>query len=136
MKTNEGRVYFALDGDDFDPDEVTIFLGTKPSFTKRKGENVSNRITKESSWQLSTDNIINDYIDVFDMTKTIVDKLKPKKDLINQAIKRFNISPRLEVVLWFSMNQYCSTPAIGFEIDTVKFLAEIGAFIDIDTYQH
>ena len=115
---------------------ITIFLGIKPTFVKRKGENVSNRITKESLWQLSTDNIINDYIDVFNMTKNIVDKLKPKKDLINQAKKRFNILPRLEVVLWFSMNKDCSTPAIGFEIDTVKFLAEIGAFIDIDTYQH
>jgi len=34
------------------------------------------------------------------------------------------------------MNEEHSTPAIGFEVDTVKFLGEIGAFIDIDTYKH
>ncbi len=49
---------------------------------------------------------------------------------------RFNLSPRLEVVLWFSVNEEHSTPAIGFEVDTIKFLGEIGAFIDIDTYKH
>ena len=136
MKTNEGRVYFAFDGDDFDPNEVTRFLGIEPTLVKCKGESVSGRIMKDSSWQFSTNNIVNEYINIFDMTQSIIDKLKPKKDLINQAKSRFNISPRLEVVLWFSMNDNCSTPAIGFEVDTIKFLGEIGAFIDIDTYKH
>ena len=40
------------------------------------------------------------------------------------------------MVLWFSMNEEHSTPAIGFEVETVNFLGEIGAFVDIDTYKH
>lgn len=136
MDTNEGRVYFALDGDDFDPDEVSEFLGIEPTSIRRKGTKVSGKIPKMNSWELSTDNIINDYIDVFGMSTEIVNKLKPKKDRILQAKERFNASPRFEVVLWFSMNEEHSTPAIGFEVETVEFLGEIGAFVDIDTYKH
>ncbi|APR66869.1 hypothetical protein CN03_07935 [Thalassolituus oleivorans] len=136
MDTNEGRVYFALDGDDFDPDEVTEFLGIKPTSIKRKGSKVPGRIPKMNSWQLSTENIVNDHIDVFEMSTEIVAKLKPKKKLIMEAKKKFNVSPRFEVVLWFSMNEEHSTPAIGFEVETVEFLGEIGAFVDIDTYKH
>ncbi|TAA48297.1 DUF4279 domain-containing protein [Corallincola spongiicola] len=134
--TNEGRVYFALDGDDFDPDEITRFLGIEPTSVKRKGSKIPGRVPRMSSWQLSTQNIVDDYIDVFEMATEIVDKLRTKKELILQAKERFNVSARLEVVLWFSMKEDNSTPAIGFEIETVEFLGSIGAFVDIDTYKH
>ena len=136
METNQGRVYFALDGDDFDPDEVTDFLGIQPTSIRRKGSKVPGKIPKMNSRELSTDNIVNDYIDVFEMATEIVNKLKSKKDLIIQAKERFNVLPRFEVVLWFSMNEEHSTPAIGFEVETVEFLGKIGAFVDIDTYKH
>lgn len=136
METNEGRVYFALDGDDFDPDEMTKFLGIEPTSIMRKGSKVPGKIPKMSSWELSTENVVNEYIDVFEMSSEIVNKLKAKKDLILQAKDRFSVSPRFEVVLWFSMNEEHSTPAIGFEVETVEFLGEIGAFVDIDTYKH
>ena len=132
METNEGRVYFALDGDNFDIDDLTRFLGIEPTSVIRKGS----KIPKFNSWKLSTENIVNEYIDVFEMASDIVNKLKPVKHLILQARERFNVLPRLEVVLWFSMNEEHSTPAIGFEADTVKFLGDVGAFIDIDTYKH
>ncbi len=134
METNEGRVYFSLDGDDFDPDDMTEFLGLEPTSIERKGEKVPGRIPKMNSWMISTENIVDDNIDIYEMTTAIVNKLKSKKKLIIEAKSRFNVSPRLEVVLWFSANEEHSTPAIGFEIDTVKFLGEVGAFIDIDTY--
>lgn len=136
METNEGRVYFALDGDDFDPDEVTEFLGIEPTSVRRKGSRIPGKIPRMNSWELSTDRIVNEYIDVFEMSTEIVNRLKAKKDLILLAIERFNASPRFEVVLWFSMNEEHSTPAIGFEVETIKFLGEIGAFIDIDSYKH
>lgn len=134
--TNEGRVYFALEGESFNPDEITRFLGIEPTTVKCKGSKVPGRVPRMSSWQLSTENIVDDYIDVFEMAAEIVNKLKPKKDLIIQAKERFNVSARLEVVLWFSMKDEHSTPAIGFEIETVEFLGAVGAFIDIDTYKH
>ncbi len=136
MLTNEGRVYFALDGDDFDPDDVTVFLGIEPTSIKRKGAKVPGIIPRMNSWELSTDNIVDEHIDVFKMSTEIVNRLKGKKDLILQAKDIFNVLPRFEVVLWFSNNEEHSTPAIGFEVETVEFLGEIGAFVDIDTYKH
>jgi len=136
LETNEGRVYFALDGDGFDPDQLTKFLGIEPTSIIRKGSKVPGEIPKMSTWELSTNNVVNECIDVFEMASEIVNKLKPVKHLIIQAKERFNVSPRLEVVLWFSANDEHSTPTIGFELDTVEFLGEVGAFIDIDTYKH
>ncbi|MXR69835.1 DUF4279 domain-containing protein [Shewanella sp. JBTF-M18] len=136
MDTNQGRVYFALDGDNFDPDEVTKFIGIEPTSIMRKGSKAGGKLPKKSSWTVSTENVVNEYIDVFDMATEIINVLKPKKDLIIQAIAKFKVKPRLEVVLWFSVNEEHSTPAIGFETETVSFLGEIGAFIDIDTYKH
>ena len=74
MKTNEARVDFSLDGDDFDPNAVTRFLGIEPTSIKCKGKNVYGRVTKYSSWQFSTKNIVNEYIDIFEMTRNIIDK--------------------------------------------------------------
>ena len=136
METNEGRVYFSLDGDDFNPDELTVFLGIKPTSVRRKGSKVPGKIPKMNSWELSTEQVIDEYIDVFEMATAVVNQLKPKKDLILEAKERFKVSPRFEVVLCFSMNEEHPTPAIGFEIETVEFLGEIGAFVDIDTYKH
>ena len=136
MDTNEGRVYFALDGDDFNPDELTEFLGIVPTSVMRKGSKIPNKIPRTSSWQLSTDNVVGECVDVFEMSMEVINKLKAKKDLIIEAKERFNLSPRFEVVLWFSMNEEHSTPAIGFEVEVVKFLGAIGAVIDIDTYKH
>jgi len=136
LKTNEGKVYFALDGDDFDPDKLTEFIGIKPTSVIRKGSKIRGKIPKIDSWRLSTENIATECIDVFEMTTEIINKLKPLKHRIIQAKDRFKVSPRLEVVLWFSMNEEHSTPIIGFEVDTIKFLGEIGAFVDIDTYKH
>ncbi|MFK5971138.1 MAG: DUF4279 domain-containing protein [Candidatus Marithrix sp.] len=136
MATNEGRVYFALDGDDFNPDDVTHLLDIEPTFIVRKWSKIPNRIPVKSSWELSTDNVVNNFIDVFSMADSIIEILKPKKQKIIQAIEKFSLRPRLEVVLWFSINEEHSTPAIGFEANTIKFLGDINAFIDIDTYKH
>lgn len=123
-----------MDGDDFDPDEVTKFLGLQPTSICRKGSKISGKTPRSNSWQLSTENIVENYIDVFELSSKIIARLKPKKALILQAKEQFNISPRFEVVLSFSMDEEQPTPAIGFDVETVQFLGDIGAFIDIDTY--
>ncbi|MBF0411060.1 MAG: DUF4279 domain-containing protein [Candidatus Riflebacteria bacterium] len=136
METNEGRVYFALDGDDFEPDSLTEFLGIEPTAIMRKGSKIPGKLPARSSWEFSTVNVVNENINVFDMAASIIEKLEPKKDIIIKAIEKFNLVSRLEVVLWFSMNEECSTPAIGFEAATIRFLSEVGACVDVDTYKH
>jgi len=136
LATNEGRVYFALDGEELDPDLLTELLGISPTSTKRIGEKIPGKIPKVNSWLLSTENKVNEYINVYDMANEIVKLLIPKKQVIIDAIQKYNLSSKLEVVLWFSINEKHATPAIGFEVETIKFLGEVGAYIDIDTYKH
>jgi len=134
LNKNEGKVYFAFDGEDFNPHEITNFLGLQPSKIKLKAELPSGKLPKYSSWILSTENIVNEYIDVFDMATSLVKILKPKINLINDARKKYNVTTRMEVVLFFSVDEGTSTPAIGFEAETIDFLGKVGANIDIDTY--
>jgi hypothetical protein len=136
LKSNECRVYFALNGDDFDPEEMTQFLGMKPTSTKRKGEKVPGRIPKFSSWVLSTANVVDESVDVYEMASEIVKQLQPKKELIMDAIRKFGVFSKHQVVMSISVEEDASTPAIGFDVETIQFLGEIGAFIDIDTYKH
>ncbi len=131
MDTNEGEVYFALDGEDFDPSEITEFLGIEPTSVLVKG----NPRPKKNSWKLSSGKIINNYIDTYILASSLIRILEPKKELIIKAIEKFNAKPRLEVVLWFTCNENISTPAIGFDEKTTKFLGDVGAYIDIDTYK-
>lgn len=133
---NECRVYFALYGDDFDPDEITKLLGIHPTDTKRKGQKIPGKIPKCSSWILSTENVKGDLADVYDLSSKIVGQLCDKKGVIIEAMSSFNTFSKLQVVMSISTNEVTSTPAIGFDVETTKFLGEIGAFIDIDTYLH
>ena len=71
MNVNERRVYFALDGDDFDPDEVTKFIGIEPTSVMRKGSKAGGKSPKVSSWTISTENVIDEYIDVLGMATEI-----------------------------------------------------------------
>ena len=48
--TNEGEVYFALYGNNFDPDEVTRRVGVEPTSVLRRGEPTP----KHSWWMVSS----------------------------------------------------------------------------------
>jgi len=82
----------------------------------------------------SSNNIVDEVIDIYEMTTFLVKTLEPKIEVINEIRQKFNVTTRLEVVLSFSTNEEISTPTIGFDTTTINFLAKVGAFIDIDTY--
>ena len=134
MRKNEGKVYFAFDGDDFNPNEITKLLKIQPSNIRLKNSLPSRKLPKFSSWIFSSDNIVDEIIDIYDMTTVLVKTLEAKVDIINEIKQKFNVTTRLEIVLSFTTNEEVSTPIIGFEIDTIAFLAKIGAYVDIDTY--
>lgn len=131
MATNEGEVYFKLVGD-FDPYVVTKEIGIEPSRTKRKGH----PRPKHDSWQYSNGKVIADFIDVYEMSSKLITVLQPKTSAIAEAIKKHGLMAELQVVLWISMDEEISTPAIGFDQNTIEFLSNVGATIDIDTYRH
>ena len=136
MKLNECYVYFAFDGEDFEPEEITRILNVTPTSIKRKGERTLSRILKHNSWRLSTPKIVSEYIDVCEMASSIIRILEPKTDVIKDIKNKFGVTVRLEVVLWITVHEEISTPAIGFEAKDIKFLADVGAYIDVDTYRN
>ena len=126
---NEGRVYFGLFGDEFDPESLSI--GVSPTEAAHKGD----PIPKPSRWIYYSEKIQDDLIDVYDMASSLVKELSPYTDQIREAIKKYNLEAVFEVVLTIAPNESASTPMVGFDADVIAFLQEVGASIDVDIYR-
>jgi len=85
-------------------------------------------------WKLSGSEVEGDAVDVYEMSSALVAKLASHADQINVARKRFKLESALSVVLTITTDDSKSTPAIGFDASVVAFLAEVGAWVDVDTY--
>ncbi len=131
MASNQARAYFTLSGYHFNPDDITHLLGIQPTSVDASGANSGLDKPVISSWELSTDTITDD-VDVYKLTDIIIKQLEPVKEKIVQVIKSHNLSPRIGVVLVLSVDKNESAPDIGFGARTIRFLAEIGAFVNVD----
>ena len=131
MPANKGRAYFALGGYHFNPDDITRLLGIEPTSVDASGANSGLDKPVISSWELSTDNTTDD-VDVYKLTDIIIKQIEPVKDKILQVIKSHNLSPRVGVVLVLSVDKDETSPDVGFGARTIRFLADIGAFINVE----
>jgi len=131
LPANKGRAYFALGGYHFNPDDITHLLGIEPTSVNAAGANSGLDKPVISSWELSTDNITDD-VDIYALTDSIIKQLEPAKEKILQVIKSHNLSPRIGVVLVLSVDKDESLPDVGFGARTIRFLGEIGAFINVE----
>lgn len=136
MASNKGRVYFALAGYHFNPDDITRLLGIEPTSVNSAGAKSGLDKPVISSWELSTDTVTTengtDEVDIYKQAEIILKQLEPVKKEILQVIKSHNLSPRIGVVLTLSVDKDETCPDVGFGARMVKFMAELGAFIDID----
>ena len=131
MASNEARVHFTLAGYHFNPDHVTQHLGIQPTSVDASGANSDLNKPMLSSWELSTETVTDD-IDVYKLTDKLIKQIEPVKDKILEICKSHNLSPRIGVVLVLSVDKKESVPDVGFGARTIRFLSEIGAFINID----
>ncbi len=131
MASNQARAYFALSGYHFNPDDITRLLGVQPTSVNAAGANSGLDKPVISSWELSTDTVTDD-VDVYKLTDVIIKQVEPVKEKILQVIKSHNLSPRVGVVLVLSVDKDESAPDVGFGARTIRFLADIGAFINVD----
>lgn len=120
-----------LAGYHFDPDQVTKHLGLQPTSVDASGARSDLNKPVLSSWELSTETVNGD-IDVYKLTDDLIKKIEPVKDKILAICKSHNLSPRLNLVLVLSTDKDESVPDVGFGGRTVRFLADIGAFINVD----
>lgn len=131
MASNKGRAYFALAGYHFNPDDITRLLGIEPTSINAAGANSGLDKPVISSWELSTETITDD-MDIYKLTGILIKQVEPVKEKILQVIKSHNLSPRIGVVLVLSVDKDESVPDVGFGARTIRFLGEIGAFINVD----
>lgn len=132
MSQNEGEVYFRIMGENFDPNDITKLVGIEPTRTRIKSEPTP----KFTTWEFSSGKFAGEVIDIYEISSSLIAKLKPKLPEFTEIINKNNLRAELQVVLWISTNETISTPAIGFEKDTISFLNQLGASIDIDTYRN
>jgi hypothetical protein len=131
LASNKGRAYFTLAGYHFNPDDITSLLGIEPTAVDAAGANSGLDKPVISSWELSTDWVTDD-VDVFQLTDIIIKQLEPVREKILQVIESHNLSPRIGVVLTLSVDKDAVCPEVGFGARTIRFLAELGAFINVD----
>jgi hypothetical protein len=68
----------------------------------------------------------------YKLTDSILKQLEPIKEKIVEVCKSHNLSPRMGVVLTLSIDKDESSPDVGFGARMIRFLADLGAFINID----
>lgn len=131
LASNQARAYFALSGYHFNPDDITRLLGIQPTSINAAGAHSGLDKPVISSWELSTETVT-DEVDVYKLTDKLLKQIEPAKEKILQVIKSHNLSPRLGVVLVLSIDKDETCPDVGFGGRTTRFMADIGAFINVD----
>lgn len=134
MAANLGRAYFSLVGYHFNPADITRLLGLEPTSVNDAGTNSSLDKPVISSWELSTDTVNGDEadVDIYALSEIILKQLEPHKEKIIEVCKSHNLSPRIGVVLTLSIDKGETSPEVGFGARMIRFLADIGAFINVD----
>ena len=131
MASNKVRAHFTLSGYHFNPDDITRLLGIEPTSVDAAGASSGLDKPVISSWELSTETITDDF-DVYDLTNELIKQIEPFKEKILEVIKSHNLSPRIGVILVLSVDKEETVPDVGFGARTIRFLADIGAFINVD----
>lgn len=135
--TSTGEVYLGLYGDDFEPNDVSDFIGLPATRVKRKGErNPQVPLPRTSSWKFSLGTVEATVIDVYAMSNDLVLRLAPFQAEIVEAVIKFGLEAEIQVVLWIDQDEAASMPALGFERAVLDFISAIGATIDIDMYRN
>ncbi len=130
MVETEARVYFAIKTEDVQIEEKTInnYIGLKPTnFCKMYSKG---NIPKCTSWQISTDKIINPC--VHDMIAEILDVIYSCREKLIEFKRKYQIEYVLEIVI------YHGDDAEGFNFSNKQLLllSEIGASVDVDQYNY
>ena len=120
-----------LAGYHFNPDLVTQHLGIQPTSVDASGARSDLSKPVLSTWELSSETVTGN-IDVYKLTDDLIKKIEPVKDKILEICKSHNLSPRIDLFLVLSVDKTESVPDVGFGARTIRFLADIGAFINVD----
>lgn len=131
MTPNKARAYFMLAGYLFNPEHLSAAIDLKPTSTNSNGSGSTLDKPAISSWELSTETITG-VTDAYELIEILMKQIEPKKEKILQAIEDFNLSPRISIVLTLSTDKGETCPDVGLGARAIRFLADLGAFINIE----
>ncbi len=132
MAINEATVAFVMGGYSFDTDEVSQILEIEPTGVMNGGTRVGDDLPAVSSWEYASEKVLDDEIDIYYMTRMLIKEIEPAKDKIIIAAERYNLVPKIVVKLIISSDKDEAVPDIGISTRNLRFLSEIGAFVDIN----
>ena len=135
MIKGNSYVYFALTGEDFNPQEITKQLEIEPSEAWRKGDKGKyNQSLKYSCWKISTKKG-KEYFEIDKLVNEILELLFEKIDKINELKKKMGLKSVLEIVMDVDTNPEQSTPTLGHNLRTIEFLHKTRTETDVDIYR-
>jgi hypothetical protein len=135
METGNTYVYFALKGDNFDPQIVTERIGVTPTEKWNKGDKGKYKLTLDySCWKLSTEKG-KEYIMVDSLVDEVIGQLFDKIEIINELKNQFDLDSVLEIVMYIDTNEEQSTPALGHDLKTIEFLYRTQTKTDVNIYR-
>jgi hypothetical protein len=122
---------FILTGINFNPEEITSFLGIAPTKTWRLGDQIQTSLLtyKHDGWLLSTGE--EESLDLNNQLRSVIDQLKPHFSKIKEVCARLNLEAEIGFAVYVENGE---TPALHFDKDIVQIAADLNAEIDIDLY--
>jgi len=128
--------YFVLEGQGFDPNEITNYLNTKPSEKKRKGKKGKYiPKLKYTSWECTSQKLVGQ-LNINFLVNQVLAKLRGKEKDIVLLKEKLKLTSVLRIVLWIDIDEEKSTPYIGHDLPTIEFLHKTQTTTDIDIYRY
>lgn len=136
MSTCNSWVYFALQGGDFIPAEITARLGIEPTTTWQKGDKGQyNSHLRFSGWQLETEKG-KEPLRIDQLVTEVIAKLEGRAEIILQLKQEFALESVLAIVLYIDVNEDEPTPVLGHDLRTIDFLYRTQTRTDVDSYRY
>lgn len=132
---NKISVYLTISDFDFEPEEITAFLGIIPSKTHKKGEPIipkgnPNYQYKHNHWSLKS--LSNDSIELAKHIESIFEQVKEKWQILVDIGNQYYIEIECAIYIYDDSEQ--PIPIIHLDKEITQKLAELNAEIDIDLY--
>lgn len=126
---DEIKLYIKIVGFEYDINYINKILDMKPTKSWNKGEKRHPSATilhKQNGWMLRSNLPSNSTIN--DQAHDLIESIRPKKKQL------IDLSKKAEITIYCSVYTSLGRPEIYFGKDIIKFLSEINAAIDVDSY--
>ena len=135
MSKSNSYVYFAFQGDNFDPNVVTTELALEPTESWRVGEPGKYiQQQKYSCWQLKSTS--DELLDMDKLVNEVLYQLSDRIESINKLKEKHSLNTVLGIVMYVDTNEEQSTPYLGHNSEVINFLHLTGTKTDLDIYRY